>query len=82
MNKPEKMSVSYLERYMRIVETVRLSDQHLSPRDRLELIDELLDQHGNHSTEYIEHRCKKMSDERSGDNMIDAMILRDAHGRY
>ena len=79
---PKKMTFSAFERYVRIVEGVRDSKQHLTGGNRMQLICDLLEEPCNFSEQEIEARCKELSDEVSGDNMINAMILRDAHRGY
>jgi hypothetical protein len=77
------MTFSAMERYVRICETVFKSDAMLSAGDRLEIAQDLIEAPGNPSVEYIEQVCARVSDQRSGEHMINAQILRENRGyRY
>ena len=62
-----------------IFQLVSDSDELLSPKDRLELMHAMIEESRQWTPEVIAEECKKKADQNSGDNMLNAMILRDAH---
>lgn len=73
------MTFSGLLRHATICDTVLNSSALLSGHDRVELIQELLEMPRNFTVDDVETACKEKEDEVAGHNMINAMILRDAH---
>lgn len=71
---PKKMTVSGLERYVRIVETVRQTYHRmsLSPADHWAIINDLLDSDKNPTFDEIEKYCDDYAKNVSGENMARA----------
>ena len=75
---PKNMTVSGLERYVRIVETVRQTHHRmsLSPADHWDIINELLDSDKNPTFEEIEKYCDDYAENVSCKNMARASWMR------
>jgi hypothetical protein len=77
VTEPAQMTFSAMERFVRIVDTVRCSDEYLSSGDRMDLINDLLDAPGNPTVAEIEAKCKALADAALGNNMVAARVARD-----
>jgi len=66
---PEKMTFSGFERYVLIVETVRYNDAHISPGDRMDIINELLESGRNYTKQEIDAIVKREESERMEFNL-------------
>ncbi len=78
-----RLLMSGLQRYVKIVEVVRSSDAFLSGDDRMALINEMLDHEpGNPTVKQIEARCQKLADAMLQTNMVDARIRADYDRGY
>lgn len=76
------MTFSALHRYAVIVESVLNSDAFLSTSDRIDLINELLDDSAIHTKSAVDAACVARQELTIGQNMTDAQIVRDAHRGY
>ena len=73
---------SGMERYVRIVETVRRSDARLSGVDRMQIINDLLDGPDNPAVHEIELKCTEVADQNLGDRLVAAHVMRDYERGY
>lgn len=78
----KKLSVSGLERYVRICDVVLTSHEHLTGADRMQLICDLLEVDKNNTVDEINAACKKTADDNLEYNLIVAQSRRDAFSRY
>ena len=73
-----KLLMSGLQRYVKIVEVVRCSNAFLSGGDRMALINELLDYEPSDPTvEQIEKRCTALANAMLQTNMVNARVRAD-----